>query len=81
MPRPNSIQMDKPRLIRPIGFNELQRLKLTSQMKVAKVHHQGEERILFVLPDYGVAWVARGVDELRQMRAALDELIDETTRI
>ena len=77
MARRNNIEMVKPRLIKPIGFAELQSLRLTSKIKVTKVMHQGENRIMFILPDFGVAWLVTRTDELRRLSEAIDDLLDE----
>ena len=77
MARRNHIEMVKPRLILPVGYKELNSLKITNKIKVTKVQHQGENRIMFVLPDFGTAWLVTSTDELRRLSAAIDDLLDE----
>ena len=77
MARRNNIEMVKPRLILPVGYNELKKLKVTNKIQVTKVMHQGENRIMFILPDFGVAWLVTRTDELRRLSEAIDDLLDE----
>ena len=77
MARRNNIEMVKPRLILPVGYNELKKLKVTNKIQVTRVHHHGENRIAFVLPDFGTAWLVTSTDELRRLRAAIDDLLEE----